>query len=110
MFTQVKLATMPEQVKPARAWQRVSRSGRTRISETRGAGGQLSAAPQPLQPPGADPDARWCGRGLSLGPSMPIHAYFRSCVVQSEVNSIRLVGHDQFPHDAARAQVGKGSL
>ena len=33
MFTRVKLATMPEQVKLARAWQRVNRSRRARIGE-----------------------------------------------------------------------------
>jgi hypothetical protein len=59
MFTHVKLATLPVRVKPESAWQRGNQLRRAR---------QLTRRPQPLQPPGADPHAGWCGRGRRGNP------------------------------------------
>ena len=63
MFTNVKLAMTPAAVKPESVWQRGNQRRRVDSQRDQATHGATCTAPQPLQPPGADPHAGWCGRG-----------------------------------------------
>ena len=73
MFTQVKLVTMSERVKPARAWQRVKPSRRTRIQRNQACGWATKHTTSTIPTARCGPACRvvWEG-GVSHNDSPPI--------------------------------------